>query len=451
MGPEAAKEMRVFGLAGWFTDEYSDATKRMLDPVAARAPAALPGAVPRLHRDRAGDQRGRAGVHRAVGVGGRDHADRAGPGHPVGRRRDRARRVLPRVGRADAVRDAGRLGARRVRGADGRRRGPPPRRRRRLPVPPDAPADRPPVRGRALRLPGPDAPVLDGLDLELARGAVHGDRRRQRRRQDHARQAAHPAARAHRRPPHGRRHRPRRARRRRVAPPGQRRLPGLRPVRALGRGQHRVGAVHAPRTSRGRGARPSAPGIADAVDALPPASTPPCPAPTRAAPTCPAGSGSGSRSRGRCTRWRRGAACSCSTSRPPRSTSGRRPTSSTGSSSSRRGVTSVLISHRFSSVRRADRIVVIDAAAWSSRARTTSSSRPTGTTRGCSGCRPSGSRPGLDADGNEVELMRQTVSGQLGAVPARRGGSAPASSRCPRCSWCCSRSRCRWPPPRSPP
>ena len=36
MGPEAAKEMRVFGLAGWFTDEYSDATTAMLDPVAAR-------------------------------------------------------------------------------------------------------------------------------------------------------------------------------------------------------------------------------------------------------------------------------------------------------------------------------------------------------------------------------------------------------------------------------
>ncbi|WP_456789657.1 ABC transporter ATP-binding protein [Cellulomonas sp. P5_C5] len=36
MGPEAAKEMRVFGLAGWFTDEYSDATKAMLGPVAAR-------------------------------------------------------------------------------------------------------------------------------------------------------------------------------------------------------------------------------------------------------------------------------------------------------------------------------------------------------------------------------------------------------------------------------
>ena len=36
MGPEAAKEMRVFGLAGWFTDEYSDATNAMLDPVAAR-------------------------------------------------------------------------------------------------------------------------------------------------------------------------------------------------------------------------------------------------------------------------------------------------------------------------------------------------------------------------------------------------------------------------------
>ena len=36
MGPAAAKEMRVFGLAGWFTDEYVDATERMLGPVAAR-------------------------------------------------------------------------------------------------------------------------------------------------------------------------------------------------------------------------------------------------------------------------------------------------------------------------------------------------------------------------------------------------------------------------------
>ena len=36
MGPAAAKEMRVFGLAGWFTDEYVDATEAMLGPVAAR-------------------------------------------------------------------------------------------------------------------------------------------------------------------------------------------------------------------------------------------------------------------------------------------------------------------------------------------------------------------------------------------------------------------------------
>jgi ATP-binding cassette subfamily B protein len=36
MGPDAAKEMRVFGLADWFADEYTDATRHMLDPVAAR-------------------------------------------------------------------------------------------------------------------------------------------------------------------------------------------------------------------------------------------------------------------------------------------------------------------------------------------------------------------------------------------------------------------------------
>lgn len=36
MGPEAAKEMRVFGLADWFSDEYAEATRNMLDPVALR-------------------------------------------------------------------------------------------------------------------------------------------------------------------------------------------------------------------------------------------------------------------------------------------------------------------------------------------------------------------------------------------------------------------------------
>lgn len=36
MGPEAAKEMRVFGLADWFSDEYTETTRNMLDPVAVR-------------------------------------------------------------------------------------------------------------------------------------------------------------------------------------------------------------------------------------------------------------------------------------------------------------------------------------------------------------------------------------------------------------------------------
>lgn len=36
MGPAAAKEMRVFGLADWFSDRYAEATGEMLDPVAVR-------------------------------------------------------------------------------------------------------------------------------------------------------------------------------------------------------------------------------------------------------------------------------------------------------------------------------------------------------------------------------------------------------------------------------
>ena len=54
---------------------------------------------------------------------------------------------------------------------------------------------------------------------------------------------------------------------RRVAPPGQRDLPGLRPLRPLGRGQRRVRRVHCPARRRLRAAR--ARGRADAVDALP--------------------------------------------------------------------------------------------------------------------------------------------------------------------------------------
>ncbi|MBB2923704.1 ABC transporter ATP-binding protein [Cellulomonas cellasea] len=36
MGAGAAKELRVFGLAGWFADRYEDATREMLAPVTAR-------------------------------------------------------------------------------------------------------------------------------------------------------------------------------------------------------------------------------------------------------------------------------------------------------------------------------------------------------------------------------------------------------------------------------
>ena len=73
-----------------------------------------------------------------------------------------------------------------------------------------------------------------------------------------------------------------------------------------------------------------------------------------------AASGSGSRSPGRCTRSRPARACSCSTSRPPSSTSAREAAFYDRFLELTAGVTSIVISHRFASVRRADRIAVLD-------------------------------------------------------------------------------------------
>ena len=57
---------------------------------------------------------------------------------------------------------------------------------------------------------------------------------------------------------------------------------------------------------------------------------------------------------------RRGAGSCCSTSRPRRSTCAARPRSSSASSPRRVDCTTILISHRFSTVRRADRICVVE-------------------------------------------------------------------------------------------
>ena len=88
--------------------------------------------------------------------------------------------------------------------------------------------------------------------------------------------------------------------------------------------------------------------------------TPPWPRATRAAPTCPAASGSGLRSPARCAPYGAAPVWCCSTSRRPSSTYAARRRSSTGCWRATRQATTILISHRFSTVRHADRICVLE-------------------------------------------------------------------------------------------
>ena len=193
-----------------------------------------------------------------------------------------------------------------------------------------------------------------------SRGALHRDRRRQRRRQDHARQAPDSPTTTHRRrDPRGRRQR-RSPRPPRVASPGERDLPGLHQVRVYCRGQHRHGRHSRPRDEAA---------IAEAARKRrdPRRIRPPPPRPRHPArPRLP----------GRHRPERRpvagiaiarslyALAKGAQDSRPRRADVGaRRPRR--GRVLDRfveltRGVTSILISHRFSSVRRADHIVVIE-------------------------------------------------------------------------------------------
>ena len=198
-----------------------------------------------------------------------------------------------------------------------------------------------------------------------ARVAVHparaepGARGAERRGKDDAHQAAHATVRADRGPHPPRREGPADLGRGGAAPPDRRHLPGLQPVPVPLPGERGVrerrarggrGAARArgrPRR-RGRGARGRCPRgwrrrSADG---------------SRRAPSSPAASGRRWRSRGRsCARRRTSWS---STSRPRRSTPRPSTPSSSGSAQLAHGRTTILISHRFSTVRLADRIVVIE-------------------------------------------------------------------------------------------
>ena len=196
------------------------------------------------------------------------------------------------------------------------------------------------------------APVLDGLRPDDPGRLVARDRRPERRRQDDARQAAVPAVRPAVGRDRGRRRRPARARSRVVALAGHRGVPGLHPLRAAAARQRRAGG----RAGRRRSARRSR----RRARRTSPASTRCSRAATTAAPICRAGSGSASRSPARCARCSSAPASCCSTSRPRSSTCAARRRSSSASSPRRAHCTTILISHRFSTVRHADRICVLE-------------------------------------------------------------------------------------------
>ena len=109
----------------------------------------------------------------------------------------------------------------------------------------------------------PGEPVLEGFDLTIPAGSLARDRRPERRRQDHARQAAlpplRPAGGRHR----GRRRRPARARPRQLARARRGRVPGLHPLRAAAARQRRAGRRARRRRSARRSTTPARADLAD--------------------------------------------------------------------------------------------------------------------------------------------------------------------------------------------
>ena len=195
-------------------------------------------------------------------------------------------------------------------------------------------------------------PVLEHFDLVIPAGIVDGHRRPERRRQDHAGQIAVPPLRSAVRRRGGGRRRRAHAVARLVARSRDRGVPGLHPLRAAAARQRRPGGRARRGHSAMRSRRPAR--------RRSPSSTPSWLAATTTAPISPAASGSASPWRARSARCKLGAGVVLLDEPTAQLDVRGEAEIFDRILSATRHCTTILISHRFSTVRQADRICVLE-------------------------------------------------------------------------------------------
>ena len=194
----AAKEIRVFGLAGWLSDRYRRSYLRWLMPVWAERRRMYFRPYLALHRDRPCGRRAtivalaRAGASRAISLTALALGTQAALA---------ALNLGQYFPEADTQTEFGMIA---YDGVTTFERGVAAFHEQTVQLEPRRDADGLPrtsirFEGVTFRYPGSDRTVLEGLDLTLPAGTLHGDRRPQRRGQDDAGEAARPPLRADRR------------------------------------------------------------------------------------------------------------------------------------------------------------------------------------------------------------------------------------------------------------